>query len=620
MSRLQDLPEPPCDHSAPLNFIDLLVAVDQWSELPERTRRVLKANVRTAGFIAVRSKARTDGRNVSHVRDDTLLATAPVNIPWLNEYLYAHPAELSGATDQCRNLSISGLRRVLRHMGLIAPYAPSTMLPTDCPWRQLLDAVEDAYCQTALSTFGTWCHMTGIAPADVSASTVDTFEAHVRSRTLHAEIPRLIRGVCKAWPKAAVLIPDGNGFLLKPPTRRETYSLPLSKFPQSFQDDVIRFQVRISGDRTRRPFRGDGPRRPLRSSTIKIRLDCIRASASALVLTGRDIATVKSLASLVEIEAFETILIFFWERARKASLTPEQLQAGDEPDTDVGVTTFTGSIAATLMMVAKHHCSLDPQTVQQLREMAQDMTPPPQTELSPKNRERLRQFDDPVTRAKLLHLPRRLMKLAEDGDLRPLEAARLARLAAAIEILLHVPLRNGNLTSLGLGQHLRYGSGTTIRHIVLQAGETKNRYNGEWPVGQDLATMLEWYITRFRPMLNTTGGNRLFPAGFGKTGSLSRVAMSQQIIRVVAEEVRAVVNPHLFRCICARLIIESDPGALEDVRLMIGDKSLQIVLAHYNASRPADAAARTDKTLRRLRSGSASLVAQLIKPKRKPRK
>ena len=606
------------------NVADLLAVIDAWTGLPEQTRRVLKANTRTAIHVAVQSKARMDGRSIEPVRNDAVLATVPVDVPWLNEHLYAFPPGLFGITKRCRNLSITGLRRVLRHVGLIEPIMASRSLPPGSPWRELLDRLsDDVYAQAALATFGKWCHSAAIQPGDVSPATLDAFESFVRTRMLHSNIPRLLGMIGKTWEKAAKLLQDWPKSLFKAKPKKGTYTYPFSAFPTSFQADVGAFARRLTGENRNSPFRGDGPRRALRPSTIKTCLYNLRQAASALVLQGRDISTILGLADLVDETAFEVILRFYWERAMASRTRPEELKAGHKPDPALGVTSQTGSIAATLMGVAKHHCKLDAETITRLRPLAQDVTPPPQKQLTAKNRERLRQFDDPKTRAALLHLPQRLKQYIEERErekrIHPLEAARLARVAAAIELLLHVPLRNANLTGLRLGIHLRYDGGRTghIRHMVLQSHETKNHYDGEWPIGPELAVMLDWYVRHFRPRLNPTDGDWLFPAGFGKAGPLSNVAMAHQIVQIVADKVGAVVNPHLFRCICARFIFEHSPEALEDVRLMIGDKLLAIVLAHYGASQPAHASRRTDNRLRRLRSDSAHLVAALAKPRRK---
>jgi integrase len=170
--------------------------------------------------------------------------------------------------------------------------------------------------------------------------------------------------------------------------------------------------------------------------------------------------------------------------------------------------------------------------------------------------------------------------------------------------------------------HLRYDGSRLgyIRRLVVQKHETKNSYEGEWPIGDELGSVLDWYIKTYRPLLASPGNDCLFPAGFGQPGPLSNAAMYNSIVNTVADLVGAVLNPHLFRCICACLILEHSPEALEDVRLMIGDKSLEMVLAHYVASQPRHAAKRTDELLRRLRRDSVHLIGDLANPQgRMPR-
>ena len=598
---------------------DLLIEVDAWTDLRVQTRRILKANIRTAGFIAVASKARADGRMVRLHRDDATLASVPADAAWLNRYLFAHPANVLGTKEGCRRLSVSGLRRALRRVGLIEPYSAATPTPPSGPWHDLLKDLEaHVLCRAALTNFARWCHANGIEPEHVSRQTLERYETFVRTGMLHSEIPRLVGTIAKAWRKAAKLLQGWPGKPLAPRPRQDRYTLAFSAFPASFQQEMAAFAERLGGAGRRRPFRSAGPRRPLRPSSVKRRLYSLQQAASALVLLGRDPATIISLADLVDETTFEAILQFYWERGIVARVTPEQRLAGCQPRPELGVTVQTGAIASALMIVAKHHCKLDGDTLARLRSMAQDVTPPRQSQLSRKNRDRLRQFDDPVVRAKLLHLPERLMRLAEGPGLRPFEAARLARVAAAIELLFHVPLRNENLTGLRLGAHLRYGDARRrrISHLVVEFHETKNSYDGEWAVGPELAAFLDRYIQRFRPVLAMAGGDCLFPAGFGKTGSLSPVAMSQQIARVVVDEVGAVVNPHLFRCLCARFVLERSPNALEDVRLLLGDKTLQVVLAHYAAVEPSQACRRNDEMLRRMRHESAHLAGPPAKPAR----
>ena len=207
------------------NVADLLAVIDAWTELPEQARRVLKANTRTAVYVAVQSKARMDGRSIEPIRNDAVLATVPVDVLWLNTYLYALPPGLFGVTKHCRNLSITGLRRVLRHVGLIEPIMASRGLPPGSPWRELLDRLsDDVYAQAALATFGKWCHSAAIQPEDVSHATLDVFETFVRTRMLHRNIPRLLGMIGKTWEKAAKFLPDRPKGLFKAKPKKGTYT------------------------------------------------------------------------------------------------------------------------------------------------------------------------------------------------------------------------------------------------------------------------------------------------------------------------------------------------------------------------------------------------------------
>lgn len=101
------------------SVLDLLQALDEVDHLPVLRRRVLKANIRTAGFVAARAKALKEGRGVSASREDPLLATVPIDLRWLNEHLFAYAARLCCTSEQNRHLSISGLRRAMRFFDLL---------------------------------------------------------------------------------------------------------------------------------------------------------------------------------------------------------------------------------------------------------------------------------------------------------------------------------------------------------------------------------------------------------------------------------------------------------------------------------------------------------------------
>lgn len=200
------------------------------------------------------------------------------------------------------------------------------------------------------------------------------------------------------------------------------------------------------------------------------------------------------------------------------------------------------------------------------------------------------------------------MNRAREETEKPRQAALLVRVATAIEVLLHIPLRIDNLTKLRIGPNLR-SDGKRITHLVLGRHETKNKADLEWPIEPDRARFLGRYIRDFRPQLVSEASEWLFSAGHIGPGPLSTPRLAGAIKDIIAEEVGAIMNPHLFRAFTARLILERSPGALEDVRLLLGDKSLVTVLAYYAALEPARAAARYDDLLRDVRRGGG-----LVKP------
>ena len=525
---------------------------------------------------------------------------------WLNEHLFSHPAAIYGLSKLGHSNTISGLRRILRRFDMIDAYERPVAL--NGRWGLLLQALQgQKFCEMALTRFAGWCQEQGIVPDAVCRQTLVDYEDHVRRRQLRADITGLVRGVAKAWRKSARTLDDWPRSPILSVSKRQNYTLPFTAFPETFQRDVESFSKHLSAEQRDGPFRGDGPRRSLRPSSIRSRLYSLRQAASMLVLLGRDVATVTSLADLVTEPAFKAILTEAWERAISSRNARGELSDPENPSRESGVTAQTGGIASALMMIAKYHCKLDMIAVDRLRLLAADVSPSKQTELSQKNRDRLRQFDDPLTLAKLLHLPEALMQAAEAMEQsRPFEAARKARVAVAINLLCNIPLRVSNLARLKLGEHLKYSDTRSgrISHLSLQSHETKNRRSVEWEIGRDLDSFLRRYTMSFRHILSSANNDSLFPAGFGNPGPLSIEAMAWDIKQTIAEEIGVIMNPHLFRALAAKLILEENPGALEDVRQLLGDKTLAIVLAHYAAIQPVMAARRYSALISKARTRS----------------
>ena len=600
------------------SFADLLFHLAIWPEPSDTVREVLKSYIRTAGFIVVSSQAR-DGSQPSRVkRAGVSLANIPCDVGLLNKHLFTYPAAVHGLTHVTYSKSIGGLRRILRHLDLIDPRSPPP-LPEGSPWERLIKTLSDRpFLSMPLKGFAAWCDANAISPETVTQESLTAFEWYLKTRHLNRNVAGLLRALRKAWRQILPILPPSYGAprLRESPNR---YTLPFTAFPESFQSDVKALEARLSGANRKGPFRGEGPRRPLRARSIKMRVYSIRQAATALVARGRDPATILQLADLVEEQAFETILEFFWHRAMVARRTDEDQTSTAAQDPIQGVTAQTGLIASALMMVARYHCGLNEAKLAPLITMASDLTPKAQNQLSRKNRDRLRQFDDPLTRAKMLHLPKHLMEIADAERVRPHRAAYIARTAVAIELLLHIPFRLGNLVGLRLGRHLKVGDTRRglITSISLRPEETKNSADLEWWVSPELGEFIDKYFSRYRPTLAAPGSDWLFPAGDGKEGPITQCAMAQSLTKTVAEKVGAIINPHLFRSLCARMILEHTPGALEDVRLMLGNKTLEVILAHYSPVERATAGRRADQVLRQGRIETTAFEIPFAKPRKK---
>ena len=161
-------------------------------------------------------------------------------------------------------------------------------------------------------------------------------------------------------------------------------------------------------------------------------------------------------------------------------------------------------------------------------------------------------------------------------------------------------MRIKNLHEIRVGTHLQFsGSDSTMVILRFTEAETKNEIDLQFYVGPRLHALLRTYIELFLPFFAAKSAdfaeNRwLFPSGGHRRGSgpLSIYRLRTIIERTVAENVGVKINPHLFRALAVTLALEHSPDALEHCRLLLGDRSLTVVLRHYAMLKEMDAARR----------------------------
>ena len=453
--------------------------------------------------------------------------------------------------------------------------------PLTPAWAALEALLPDRYFKAALSRLMHFCSAQGIAPDAVDQEVFDRFGAAIMSDSFIRNQRVAHQNAARLWNRAVATLPGWPQAAVVQPRYGKRYVLPLAAFPASFQAEAEAWLRRLAGE-------GDldeGPVRPLRPRSLEQRRFYLRQAASVLAEGScRDPASITGLADLVTVEAMDAILRFFL------------LRSGNRPTSQIH------GLATHLKAVAHHQVKVTPAVLERIGRMVRRVAPP-QTGLALKNRLALKQFEDPHVLARLLELPERIYATlpAPDLPLAPRTALRF-QWALAVQILLAVPIRLGNLTGLELDRHLHR---TVVRqrvlyHLVIPGEEVKNGNPVDLPLRAATSTLLELYRTRVRPVLaasGTTSSSWLFP-GQGGTGHKSLVTMGGQISRFLERELGLRLTPHQFRHLAGFMHLRRKPEEHETVRTLLGHRSIATTLRHYAGLEGAAAARHYDETLR----------------------
>jgi integrase len=218
--------------------------------------------------------------------------------------------------------------------------------------------------------------------------------------------------------------------------------------------------------------------------------------ATALVEFGRDPQTIRSVAELVQPEALKTALNFFW--TRNGNRKTAQLH----------------NFALTAIKIAKWWVKAPAEQIAELQKIRREVDPK-ETGMTPRNRARLRQFDDPEILRRLIGLPQVILRALPREGAPSYDQALRVQSALAISILTTAPMRMRNVASLRLGQHIVQTRPGGVRHIVIPAEEVKNRTPLAFEVSDALGGVIDVYLARCRPRLARDPEDLLFPARKG---------------------------------------------------------------------------------------------------------
>ena len=427
-----------------------------------------------------------------------------------------------------------------------------------------------------LSRLMRWASAEGIAPEHLDQAAMDRFGAALMQDSFHQNPRDCWRRTVVAWNAAVEEVPGWPQQRLAPPPGRERYVLALEAFPAPFQADAQAWLDRLAG----KAGLDVGPVKPLRPATIDKWRFALRQLGSALVASGRDIATITRLADLVTPEAADAILRFYLERA------------GNRPCAQ------TAALAAQLKAIARHHVGVPAPVLDRLRRMAARVTPPVRG-MTDKNRAALRQFQSFEAQRKLVQLPATLFAaLPASGPVGKRLAIRL-QLALAVEILLVAPMRLRNLCRLELGRHLQ-----ELRHgrrsrwlITIPGDEVKNGEPIELPLPERSVRLLELYRARILPVLGHAGTALPVSRARRRQG---RGDAGEQIPRLLQRELGVRLSPHQFRHLIGYIYLLRHPHGHEVVRRMLGHRDIRTTIKFYAGMEMAEAARHYEAVLEEL--------------------
>jgi integrase len=535
-----------------------------------------------ATVLAVLETAEPDGRRrgemASGVRTVcTVLGYSPHELPADTALLgrlirKAMPAAADVSPSRWANAR-SLLLRALKVTGLaimpgrgLHPLAPA--------WVALAATLPRRYERAMLSRLMRWASAENIDPEHLDQAAMDRFGAALMQESLHQNPRDCWRRTVVAWNAAVARVPGWPQQRLTPPPGRERYVLALEAFPASFQADAQAWLDQLAG----KAGLDAGPIKPLRPATIDKWRFALRQLGSALVASGRDVASITRLEDLVE--AAETILRFYLERT------------GNRPCAQ------TATLANQLKAVARHHVGVPGPVLDRLRRMAARVTPPVQG-MTAKNRAALRQFQSIDAQRQLVQLPATLFAaLPVSGPVGKRLAIRL-QLALAVEILLVAPMRLGNLCRLELGRHvqeLRHGRRSRWL-IAIPGDEVKNGEAIELPLPERSVRLLELYRARVLPALGQPGRLFLFP---GRDGAKAEVTLASQVTRLLRRELGVRLSPHQFRHLLGYIYLLRHPHGHEVVRRMLGHRDIRTTIKFYAGMEMAEAARQYEAVLEEL--------------------
>lgn len=483
-----------------------------------------------------------------------------------------HPVQAGISVKTWQNIKANALAG-LRHANAVSSFGP-TGAKLSKRWQDFIHQLPEKRQKNGLSRFIRFCSAQQIVPEDVSDEVVDGFMKFVRVATFIEKPNDMHRRTTRLWNEAVTSMPNlPFKHVTVPDYRTPRRSIPLDQLPVSFQKDV---EVHLAWMEDKDLLADHRARHACKPSTIRLRRNHIELAASAYIQRDHPAASLQSLASLVDVNAFTEVLRYYLEHNNRP-------------------TQFMRDLAKALILIAKDWVGVDQAQLDQLKALRRRLGPE-RSGLTEKNRAALRQLDDDRNKALLILLPQRLFEEVRRKDHGDVRAAVAFQVGLAIELLWMAPMRMGNLINLRLDRHVvRPGGKHGPVHLVVPGTETKNGEEIEYPLPTESRELLDEYLKKFHPTIAPAGSVWLFPSQGGQRKA--QQTLSQQIVETVKERTGLRLTPHQFRHIAAKVLLDADPGNFEAARRLLGHRNMKTTTNFYTGLQTKRAAQHYDAIL-----------------------
>lgn len=516
------------------------VTLSNTSMPPERRRRMIGA---------LRAVYRYSGRHLEAV---------PATMSAVREiFSKINPAAVGvqrPALHNTRNLVMHAMTRSGQVPELASYRKPQPRL-SPC-WAAVRARIPSQSIRWSLEPFIHYANKEGIAPSEAGDQTCAAFCEHRMATSFRSTLEKGLRQAKRDWNRFRVAAPDlGLPEVTLDPSRLRVLPVKRTEFPPSFREDVDRYIEWCGGKDI---FAENARPRALSPTTIATYERKIHRSACFLAAE-IGTARINSLRTLVEIANFKTLL-----RGVKANDHSEQQNE-------------TFQTAVLLISLARDWLSLDQPHIKELEELRKRLKKP-EMKMTEKNKKLVSEFDDPEVLKRLIETPAKLWARVQKDKRTTRSPLATAQAAISISILTAMPIRLANLASLKFDRNIILRPNGTSS-LIIRAEDTKAGRDIEFDIPPHISNMLHEYRFVIAPRIVGAIPEWLFCRTDGVNKGMAQVRYLVQAY--FKEYVGFHMNPHAFRHLAAKMILDANPGGHVLVQELLGHKSVETAIAFY---------------------------------------